>query len=396
MHILIIGDAYPPMRTSGAVMIGDLAQELKSRSYSVSVVVPRGSQSESVIDVIQDGVRVISIKALRTKDIPYIRRVFAEFLNPFLIWTVIAKENLFKGKSIDLVIWYSPSIFWGPLVKRIKNYWGCKAYLVLRDIFPDWAIDLDLLKSKTIAYFLKRVASYQYQQADLIGVQSPANLEYFNKKNPAFKNKAEVLWNWIRPGRERDCSIELEKTILANKRIGVYAGNIGVAQGVEYFLRIARVITENPEFGLVFIGRGAEMANLKESIAQEKIENVLFFDEIDPEEISSLYANCDFGILLLDPRHKTHNIPGKFISYLRAGMPSFGLVEEGNDLLKMVKEHQVGLLSSDYTLDGVLIAFTLFKCQYLYGDHNKESCKELEELYFNSRKAADQIVKNFL
>jgi glycosyltransferase involved in cell wall biosynthesis len=358
--------------------------------------VPEGTQSESVIEVIRDGVRVISIKALRTKDIPYIQRVLSEFFNPFLIWSVIAKENLFKDSPIDLVIWYSPSIFWGPLVKRIKKYWGCKTYLVLRDIFPDWAIDLDLLKSKTIAYFLKRVASYQYQQADLIGVQSPANLEYFNRKNPAFKNKAEVLWNWIRPGRERDCSIELKKTILANKRIGVYAGNIGVAQGVEYFLRIARVITENPEFGLVFIGRGAEMANLKESIAQEKIENVLFFDEIDPEEISSLYTKCDFGILLLDPRHKTHNIPGKFISYLRAGMPSFGLVEEGNDLLKMVKEHQIGLLSSDYTLDGMLNAFTLFKCQYIYGDHNKESYKELEELYFNSRKAADQIVKNFL
>jgi hypothetical protein len=77
-------------------------------------------------------------------------------------------------------------------------------------------------------------------------------------------------------------------------------------------------------------------------------------------------------------------------------MPSFGLVEEGNDLLKMVKEHQIGLLSSDYTLDGMLNAFTLFKCQYIYGDHNKESYKELEELYFNSRKAADQIVKNFL
>ena len=396
MHILIIGDTYPPMKTSGAVMIGDLAQELKSRLYSVSVVVPGGSQSESVIDVIQDGVRVISIKALRTKDIPYIRRVFAEFLNPFLIWTVIAKENLFKGKSIDLVIWYSPSIFWGPLVKRIKNYWGCKAYLVLRDIFPDWAIDLDLLRSNAIAYVLKRIALYQYGQADLIGVQSPANLEYFIRNNPGLKNKTEVLWNWIRPERERDCSIELKKTTLVNKRIGVYAGNIGVAQGVEYFLRIARVITENPEFGLVFIGRGAEMANLKESIAQEKIQNVLFFEEIEPEEISNLYKQCDFGILLLDPRHKTHNIPGKFISYIHAGIPTFGLVEEENDLLEMVNIYRVGMLSSDYSTEGVSNAFLLFKKDYLDIQNKKEPYKELEDHYFNSSKAADQVIKNFL
>ena len=266
----------------------------------------------------------------------------------------------------------------------------------MRDIFPDWAIDLDLLKSKVVAFVLKRIAFYQYQQADLIGVQSPGNLDYFTKNNPAFKIKTEVLWNWARPGGERDCSINLKETILANKRIGVYAGNIGVAQGVEYFIRIARVITEKPEFGLIFVGRGAEMVNLKESLARQNIQNVLFFEEIEYEEISNLYKQCDFGVMLLDPRHKTHNIPGKFISYLQAEIPSFGLVEEGNDLLEMVNFYKVGTLFSEYSTDGVSNAFSQFQKNYLNADNKKESYKEFLDQFFKSSKAADQIVKNFL
>jgi len=44
---------------------------------------------------------------------------------------------------------------------------------------------------------------------------------------------------------------------------------------------------------------------------------VVFHDEIEPSEIPGLYSQCHAGIVALDPRHKTHNLPGKFLSYMQ-------------------------------------------------------------------------------
>jgi len=64
---------------------------------------------------------------------------------------------------------------------------------------------------------------------------------------------------------------------------------------------------------------------------------VLFYDEIDPDEIPGLYAQCHVGIVALDPRHKTHNIPGKFLSYMQSGLPVLASINPGNDLVELIQ-----------------------------------------------------------
>ena len=63
------------------------------------------------------------------------------------------KENNFI--DLDRVICYSPSIFFGKAVKWIKNTHRVPAYLVIRDIFPKWALDARLLKKGLIYYYFK-------------------------------------------------------------------------------------------------------------------------------------------------------------------------------------------------------------------------------------------------
>jgi hypothetical protein len=47
---------------------------------------------------------------------------------------------------------------------------------------------------------------------------------------------------------------------------------------------------------------------------------VLLFDAIHPDDLPDLYAQCDVGIVSLDPRHKSHSIPGKFLTYMQSGL----------------------------------------------------------------------------
>jgi glycosyltransferase involved in cell wall biosynthesis len=345
---MIVADAYPPMRTSCAVQMYDLGQALIKAGHQVTMIFPVVAQTEKVRIQMQDGVRLVQVHALQTKDVNYVQRFFAELINPFLMWHHLKRQAKFTDMHVNGLIWYSPTIFWGPLIKRLKRHFRVPAYLILRDIFPDWAIDLGVIKKGPIYLFLKLVEAHQYRQANTIGVQSPNNLEYFIQRHPQLKNKTQVLWNWAgKLDIKKPCSINLATSSLAGRAICIYAGNMGVAQGVEVLFSLAASLKHETNLGFVFVGRGSETASLRARMHAENLTNVLLFDEINHDEIPSLYVQCDIGLLSLDLRHRTHNIPGKLITYLHSGLPVFGLVNPGNDLLDMTQEVKIGFVTDN-------------------------------------------------
>lgn len=343
MNVLLVTDAYPPMRTSGATQMFDLGQAFIKEGHQVAVIFPTPSQSSPVEITQQSGCILYSVRAFQTKDVPYWRRTLAEMTNPYWMWNQLQKNGQFKSQKIDGVIWYSPTIFWGPLIKRLKQYFSCSSYLIQRDFFPDWTVDLGLMKKGLAYHFFKLVEKYQYQQANAIGVQSPNNLAYFKRQFPNLAYKAEVLWNWVGDISATPCSINLSKTNLAGRTILVYAGNMGVAQGMSTLLDLAKALDHRQDVGFVFVGRGSEVVRLKEFAKRENLTNTLFFDEIPPSEIEDLYKQCHIGLLALDPRHQTHNIPGKFLTYMKAGLPVFAICNSGNDLEMLIRENHVGV-----------------------------------------------------
>jgi glycosyltransferase involved in cell wall biosynthesis len=393
MHIVIIGDTFPPMKTSGAVMLNDLANELIAQGDTVSVIIPNESQDEPIVKNVQKGLNLFQVKAFKTKDVSYVQRLLREFANPYFMWSRLKNYDAFINGNVDLVIWYSPSIFWGSLVSQVKKRWGCPSYLILRDIFPDWAIHLGLIsKFNPISYLLKLVAGFQYRQADVIGVQSPNNQHYLVKNYPALTPKVRVLWNWMRKQESQElCSIRIAETPLAGKSVFVYTGNIGVAQGVEIFLRIIKAFQSNDDIGFLFVGRGREMMQLQKKVSDEHYKNVLFFPEIPSSQINDLYSQCCAGIIALDERHKTHNIPGKFVSYMHAGLPVFGIVNPGNDLIEIVKAGKLGFIGDVSSAGDLSRAAENFINQLLSDEMTPQRCKELGDKLFDVKQAAIEI-----
>ena len=121
---------------------------------------------------------------------------------------------------------------------KIEN--KCKSYLILRDIFPQWAVDLGLIKSYGLPYyFFKRVERYLYSTADFIGVQTPANLKYFNGNELNGKGHVEVLQNWLASSKSKKCTIDVKNSSLNGRKIFVYAGTLGDAQDLSVFINLA-------------------------------------------------------------------------------------------------------------------------------------------------------------
>lgn len=117
---------------------------------------------------------------------------------------------------------------------------------------------------------------------------------------------------------------------------------MGVAQGMDILLDLAESLAHRDDIGFIFVGRGSELGRLKERVKTRGYPNTLFFDEVDSSEVQGLLAQCLVGLLTLDPRHKTHNIPGKLLSYLVAGLPVVARVNHCSDVMNLINEHHVG------------------------------------------------------
>lgn len=390
MRIALIADTFPPLRTSGAVQLRDLSREFVRQGHDITVILPTVMPKQSWLIEKIDGVTVLRLNAPRIKDINYFLRAVNEFLMPFSM-----RKNLRKSPLADVkwdgVVWYAPSIFHGPLANALKKSSQCRGYLIIRDIFPQWAVDMGLMGKGIPYHIFNAVARYQYSVADVIGVQSAGNLSYFSGVQQQAGKKIEVLQNWLDKPPSYPCKIRLSETSLAGRKLFVYAGNMGVAQGMDILIDLASLLTTKTDVGFVFVGRGRDSVRLKKSVCDRELSNVLFFDEIDPDEIPDLYAQCSVGIVALDPRHKSHNIPGKFLTYMQNGLPVLATVNRGNDLASMIRSEDVGqVCESNDAVDLMRLAETLLN-QIETDKDLTARCRRLFERNFSVEKTVQQI-----
>ncbi len=362
------------------------------QGHSLTVFLPSPDLQTPWVLEKMDGLQLLRLKAPPTKDIGYFWRMIGECLMPFAMLRHFRKSPLSRERW-DGVVWYAPSIFHGPLASALKKSSGCKGYLIIRDIFPEWAVDVGLMGRGLLYRFFDAVARYQYSVADVIGVQTPGNGGYFDQWQQQPGRTLEVLQNWLDKPSQVRCSIRVNETTLAGRKVLVYAGNMGIAQGMHILIDLAEKLRHQKDVGFLFVGRGRDAALLGNSARDRKLDNVLFYDEIDPDEIPDLYAQCSAGIVTLDPRHKSHNIPGKFLTYMQCGLPVLANVNAGNDLAQMIRIENVGQVCETNNIDDLYKKVNKLLDQIESDNQLSIRCTNLFQREFSVHKAVDQIVK---
>ncbi len=392
MRILIIADTFPPLRTSGAVQLRDLAREFVIQGHEPAVIVPDGGLTAPWTIEQAYGATVLRCRAPTTKDIGYVRRTINEWRLPYVLLRGLRQSDL-RARRWEGIVWYSPTIFLGPIVRILRREHGCRSYLILRDIFPQWALDLGLMRKGPAYFIFKLIERGQYAAADTIGVQAPANLQYIGQRAKHPGQRVEVLQNWLADASDVGCRIRVEKTALAGRTIFVYAGNMGVAQGMDVFLDFAERMRARRDIGFLFVGRGSDAARLAATAQARRLDNVIFHEEIEPEEVPGLLAQCHIGMLALDPKHKTHNVPGKFLTYMQAGLPVLARVNPGNDLVDLIRNEGVGRVCVDGDAQMLQRLAQELLADSAAIEAMRTRARSLSKQLFSSKNAVIQIVK---
>lgn len=388
-NILLIVDDYLPKSTKvAAKMMHELALEFRIKGHQVSVLTPQPSlKNKKEISNI-DGVKVIYFRSGPLKNTPFIKRAINEYL-----LSQRAIKNLSWDRdvpNVDIIVYYSPSIFWSYLVHFLKKKYNARSYLILRDIFPKWAIDSGIISAKSpITRFFKYYEKKNYFVADKIGVMSPKNLELF-KKEIYLSNNVEVLYNWI---KIKEFNVKIDPKIkinLGDKTIFFYGGTIGHAQDIQNLIDLAYYLQDVKDCHFLFMGNGDEENIVIQ--AAEKNENITYLPSVSQEDYQQYLNAADVCLFSLNKLHKTHNFPGKILNYMNASKPILGLVNDGNDIISMFNSKNAGFIFGHENKDEFLKSGRkLVENQSLRNNLGKAGNKLLKN-YFSVENTANQIL----
>lgn len=394
MKICLIVDDYMPHSIAvAAKMMHELSCEFMAQGHEVSVITPSTQQEEVCELSILDGVSVWRFKSGEIKNVGKIKRAINETLLSHRVWHALPSR--FKRNSHDLIVYYSPTIFWGPLVGRLKKLWGARSYLVLRDFFPQWAVDQGLIRhGSVIEKYFRFFEVRNYTIADTIGVMSQKNLEWFRATAHTDK-PIEVLYNWAANAPVSSDGHIRQSLGLQNKITYFYGGNFSYGMDMMNIVRLAKNMYGEKKAHFVFVGAGPEVELVREAIMREHLDNVTLLPSVSQEIYKQMLAEFDIGLFTLHKDHTTHNFPGKLLGYMVQELPILGSINAGNDLKQVVEDAGAGLVSINGDDEAFLANALKLLHDEAYRMHTGRNGKKLLDAVFSVEAAAKQILKTY-
>ncbi|MDA7541801.1 glycosyltransferase family 4 protein [Gammaproteobacteria bacterium] len=354
MKICIIVDDYlPNSKKVAGKMMHELATEFTLNGHEVTVITPCSKIKSQYKISSLDSVRICRFKSGKIKNTSMVKRVINESLLSFRAWRVC--KVFFKENKHDLIIYYSPSIFWGQLVRKLKKMWGVKSYLILRDFYPQMFFDEGLIsKYSPIATYFRFIEWLCYLPADIIAIESPKNLSWFESRT--WVNKPlKLLYNWAADDSVENSSKFRNEMGLQDKVVFFYGGNIGPQQDMLNIVRLAKSLQYEKRAHFVIVGEGFALNMLKNSLNNENLKNVTLLPPVPQDEFKKMLSEFDVGLFSLNKEHTTHNIPGKLLGYMVQGKPILGSINVNNDIKDIVEDSGAGLIAINGNDDSFLI-----------------------------------------
>jgi glycosyltransferase involved in cell wall biosynthesis len=376
-------------------MMRDLAVEYVRQGHQVIVATPSDAIEDAMSITVEDGVTLVRIKTGNLKYASKAFRMWRESRLSAIMWR--GGGNFLQANPCDLILFYSPTIFFGNLVNRLKRIWGCPSYLILRDIFPKWAVDAGLIRKGLVYRYLRRKELLQYAAADLIGVEASGNLSYFRNELAGYDFPVEVLNNWlcarVLPASESDWRHRLG---LSSKVIFFYGGNIGIVQDLDNILRLAAGMRDHEEVFFLFVGSGSEVIRLSSEIEKQGLHNVRILAPLSQSDYIKCLSECDVGLVSLDRRLTSHNLPGKLLGYVLCGKPVLASLNPGNDLIEFLRHADAGIACTNGEDGELLAAALLLAAQPETRRRMGNNARGLGNTIFSVQAIAQQILSHFV
>lgn len=361
MKVLFLLIAYPDIREN-TNMYTDLTCEFKDKGHEVHVAAPGKNKTR----IGKEGnISVLRIKTLPLFNTSTIIKGISNLLLPFQYKRAIEKH--LGNIRFDLVVTPTPPITFIEIAEHLKKKHKAKIYLILRDIFPQNAKDLGLIKNPLIFRYFRNKEKKLYKIADSIGCMSPRNMEYLHIHNPEVNiKKLHLLPNWTRVNETTDRVVATGKFDFKDKFVAIFGGNFGIPQKIEFILDVADKLKDRDNIFFYLIGNGTEYGKIKKIICDRNLKNVIIIKQLPRTEYLDLLKECHVGLVNLSDKFTIPNIPSRTLSYWSVKIPVLAAVDESTDYGELLDSCKGGLWSITGNIDDYITNLL-----YLYNNPEK-------------------------
>ena len=330
----------------------DLLRCFRNHGHDVYVIAPyekRTGKKTELVD--ENGAHILHIE---TGDVTgasnLIRKGIAQIsVEPIFINGI---KRYFRNVKFDLILYSTPPITFAKVVEYVKKRDNARTYLLLKDIFPQNAVDLGMMTTtgpKGLIYkFFRAKERKLYAVSDRIGCMSQANVDYVLKHNPEIDpGKVEICPNCVEVV-DRSVDEETRRTIRAkygiplDKKVFIYGGNLGKPQGIPFLIECLKTQEKNEEAFFLIVGDGTEFSKLEGYFNEAKPTNMKLMKRLPKEDYDKMVGACDVGMIFLDHRFTIPNFPSRLLSYMQAKIPVLAVTDPNTDIGKVIVDGGFG------------------------------------------------------
>lgn len=351
----------------------DLLREFAHMGHNIYIVSPfeRRNSGHSGLVREEENVSLLKVRIGNTQKTNLIEKGVSTLLLEYQIKEAIGKywDNI----CFDIILYATPPITFERVIRHVventERGFGKRplTYLMLKDIFPQNAVDLGMFRKDSPIYGYFRMKEKRlYEISDYIGCMSPENCRYLLRHNPQIgRKRTEVLPNAVSPlrtaGKAEDERTRkmVNKAVMASRRrklrekynipenalVFLYGGNLGKPQDVEYIIRCLRENEGKEDRFFLICGSGTDYGRLHdyhEYVRHKHGCNFCLESMLPREEYDMLTSACDVGLIFLDYRFTIPNFPSRLLSYMEAGIPVLAATDKSTDLGRIITKNGFG------------------------------------------------------
>jgi glycosyltransferase involved in cell wall biosynthesis len=342
-------------------LYADLMREFAKKGHDVFIVSPFESrfkiEKEMIIEKTAGSEKqstILKVKIGNIQKTNIIEKGISTILVEYQILAAVKKH--FKDIRFDLVLYSTPPITIVKPISFIRKRDKAKTFLMLKDIFPQNAIDLGMLTTTGLKGILSKMFRNKekklYQISDYIGCMSQANVDFLLKHNPQIaENKVSICPNGIEvlesmPDEDRKKELRKKYGLSTDKTVFVYGGNLGKPQGIPFIIECLKQEANNEEAEFLIVGSGTEFEKLNAYIKENSPANVRLLSALPKEDYEQLVSACDVGLIFLDYRFTIPNFPSRLLSYMQSRIPVLAATDKATDIGKIIEQGNFGLSCS--------------------------------------------------
>lgn len=341
MNVLFLTMSSGLRDVSKSGIYTDLVRKFRAEGHTVYIVAPNERRSKRKTElIVNDGVHFLGVQTLNLTKTNVIEKGVGQVLMEYQFKSALKKY--WNDVAFDIILYSTPPITFTKVIKYAKRR-NPKAmtYLLLKDIFPQNAVDIGMLSKSGIKGLLynsfRRKEQTLYRISDHIGCMSPANVRYVIEHNAdVAPSIVELAPNSYDIPQNNDAEFDYAQirqkySLPIDKPIFIYGGNMGKPQGIPFLIECMKAVAERDDCHFVIIGNGTEYPKLKAWWDEAKPKTVSLFEALPKEDYDKLASSCDVGMIFLDYRFTIPNYPSRLLPYLMGRKPIIAATDPNCD-----------------------------------------------------------------